>query len=95
MITTLTSEKWDEEFIPIMNGESYKDFHPKIVNDDEKLILEKALLENRVWTLVEDDDNDLVLLNGLHLVNRIDVYITQKPYNKNEIYEVYWDSVDI
>jgi hypothetical protein len=95
MITTLTSEKWDEEFIPIMNGESYKDFHPKIVNDDEKLILEKALLENRVWTLVEDYDNDLVLLNGLHLVNRIDVYITQKPYNKNEIYEVYWDSVDI
>ena len=95
MITTLTSEEWDDEFIPIMEGESYKDFHPKIVNDDEKLILEKALLEDRVWTLVEDDDNDLVLLNGLHVVNRIDVYITQKPYNRNELYEVYWDSVDI
>jgi hypothetical protein len=91
----LQVEEWDDEFIPIMEGESYKDFHPKIVNYNEKIILEKALLENRVWTLVEDDDNDLVLLNGLHLVNRIDVYITQKPYNKNEIYEVYWDSVDI
>jgi hypothetical protein len=91
----LQVEEWDDEFIPIMEGESYKDFHPKIVNHDEKIILEKALLENRVWTLVEDDDNDLVLLNGLHLVNRIDVYITEKPYNKNEIYEVYWDSVDI
>ena len=91
----LQVEEWDDEFIPIMEGESYKDFHPKIVNYNEKIILEKALLENRVWTLVEDDDNDLVLLNGLHLVNRIDVYITEKPYNKNEIYEVYWDSVDI
>lgn len=91
----LQVEEWDDEFIPIMEGESYKDFHPKIVNDDEKLILEKALLEDRVWTLVEDDDNDLVLLNGLHVVNRIDVYITQKPYNRNELYEVYWDSVDI
>jgi hypothetical protein len=95
MIITLTSEKWDEEFIPIMNGESYKDFHPKIVNDDEKLILEKALLEDRVWTLLEADSGDLFLTNGLHLVNRIDVYITKKPYDKNEIYEVYWDSVDI
>ena len=91
----LQVEEWDDEFIPIMEGESYKDFHPKIVNDDEKLILEKALLEDRVWTLVEDDYNDLVLLNGLHVVNRIDVYITQKPYNRNELYEVYWDSVDI
>jgi len=91
----LQVEEWDDEFIPIMEEESYKDFHPKIVNDDEKLILEKALLEDRVWTLVEDDDNDLVLLNGLHVVNRIDVYITQKPYNRNELYEVYWDSVDI
>jgi hypothetical protein len=91
----LQTDEWDEKFIPIMNGQSYKDFHPKIVNDDEKLILEKALLEDRVWTLLEDDSGDLFLANGLHLVNRIDVYITKKPYNKNEIYEVYWDSVDI
>ena len=87
----MTSEQWDDEFIPIMDGECYKDFHPKIINEDERKILEKALLEDRVWTLVECEDNDLVLFNGLHLVNRLDVYITEKPYNKNEIYEVYWD----
>lgn len=86
----LNSEQWDEEFIPIMNGESYKDFHPKIVNDEEKKILEKALLEDRVWTLLESDNGDLFLANGLHFVNRIDVFITEKPYNKNEIYEIYW-----
>lgn len=86
----INSEQWDDEFIPIMDGESYKDFHPKTVNDDEKKVLERAILENRTWTLVENDDNDLVLLNGLHVVNRIDVYVTEKPYDKNEIYEVYW-----
>lgn len=86
----LNSEQWDEEFIPIMNGESYKDFHPKIVNDEEKKILEKALLEDRVWTLLESDNGDLFLANGLHFVNRVDVFITEKPYNKNEIYEIYW-----
>jgi len=87
----INSEQWDDEFIPIMDGESYKDFHPKIVNDDDdKKILEKAILEDRVWILVEDDDGDLILLNGMHFVNRIDVYITEKPYNKNEVYEVNW-----
>jgi len=86
----LNIEQWDEEFIPIMNGESYKDFHPKIVNDEEKKILEKALLEDRVWTLLESDNGDLFLANGLHFVNRVDVFITEKPYNKNEIYEIYW-----
>lgn len=87
----INSKQWDDEFIPIMDGESYKDFHPKIVNDDEKKILEKALLEDRVWTLLEGDDGDLFLANGLHFVNRIDVYITEKPYDKNEVYEVNWE----
>jgi len=87
----LQVEEWDDEFIPIMEGESYKDFHPKIVNYNEKIILEKALLENRVWTLVEGDDNNLFLLNGLHVVNRLDVYITEKPYVENDFYQVLWD----
>lgn len=91
MITTLTSEEWDEEFIPIMDGESYKDFHPKVVNDDEKKVLEKALLEDRVWTLLEGDTEDLFLANGLHYVNRLDVYITEKPYDRNLIYEINWE----
>lgn len=91
MITTLTSEEWDEEFIPIMDGESYKDFHPKVVNDDEKKVLEKALLEDRVWTLLEGDNGDLFLANGLHFVNRLDVYITEKPYDRNLLYEINWE----
>jgi hypothetical protein len=91
MITTLTSEEWDEEFIPIMDGESYKDFHPKVVNDDEKKVLEKALLEDRVWTLLEGDTGDLFLANGLHFVNRLDVYITEKPYDRNLLYEINWE----
>lgn len=92
----INSEQWDDEFIPIMDGESYKDFHPKIINDDDKKILEKAILEDRVWTLVEDDNGDLVVINGLHFVNRIDVYVTEKPYNKNEIYAITWcDEMDI
>lgn len=91
MITTLTSEEWDEEFIPIMDGESYKDFHPQVVNDDEKKVLEKALLEDRVWTLLEGDNGDLFLANGLHFVNRLDVYITEKPYDRNLLYEINWE----
>ena len=87
----LTSEEWEDQFIPIMEGESYKDFHPKIINPEDKITLKEAILENRVWTLVEDDNNNLVLLNGMHVVNRLDVYITKMCYNEKDVYEIYWE----
>ena len=87
----MTSAEWDEQFHPIIENESYKDFHPKVVNKEEKKQLELAILENRVWTLIENDFNSLILIEGLHLVNRIDVYITELPYNTKETYEITWE----
>jgi hypothetical protein len=36
-------------------------------------------MRRRVWTLVEDDDGDAVIVNGYHLVNRLGYFLTLKP----------------
>lgn len=82
-------EDWIDEYEPIMNddGEKLKDYHPNIINNKEKIEAQDAVSENRIWTLV-DSENGLVITNGLHWVNRLDVYITKKSYKKDEIIEV-------
>lgn len=82
-------ESWFDEYEPIMedNGETIKDFHPNIVNKEERLQSQEAVEKNKIWTLI-DSENGLVITNGLHWINRLDVYITKQPYNKDEIIEV-------
>jgi hypothetical protein len=36
-------------------------------------------MRRMVWTLVEDDDGDAVIVEGYHLVNRLGYFITAKP----------------
>lgn len=36
-------------------------------------------MRRRVWTLVEDDEGDPVLVNGYRLVNRLGYFVTTKP----------------
>jgi hypothetical protein len=42
---------------------------------------------NRVWTLVEGDDGNLFIISGYHLVNRLNYFITAKPF-EGESFEV-------
>jgi hypothetical protein len=36
-------------------------------------------MRRMVWTLVEDDDGDAVIVEGYHLINRLGYFITAKP----------------
>lgn len=60
-----------------MNDGSYKDFFTALNNVD-KGIYELAKLENRIWTELAEGDNFWIAL-GLHFVNRIAIYVTDKP----------------
>lgn len=46
------------------------------------------MYEDRVWTMVDDEDK-LPILSGLHWINRLDVYITEVPYEEDT--EVYFE----
>lgn len=41
---------------------------------------------NRVWTLVDGDDGELVIIAGWHYVNRMNYVITEKPWNTGDEY---------
>lgn len=85
---------WDEIYKPFYNNQDsnqgLKDFHPKLIkgNTSDKELLNKAVLENRVWTLVNGDGECDFITNGLHFVNRIDVYITEVPYDSSTLIEI-------
>ena len=88
----ISFEDWEEKYQPLKHNtggteDELIDFHPNVVNKEEKQILEKALRENRVWTLIAGDI-DMEIVSGNHWVNRMDTYITKIPYNKNEIITV-------
>jgi len=86
-IKNLSWDEWFEKFKPLLNkNDEIIDFHPKVCDKKQLKILEKAKKENRVWTLIEDDNNELIISEGLHIVNRLDVYITEYPYEENTFY---------
>jgi hypothetical protein len=41
---------------------------------------------NRVWTLVDGDDGELVIIAGWHYVNRMNYVVTEKPWNTGDEY---------
>jgi hypothetical protein len=51
----------------------------------------KSMPDNFVWTLV-DGDEDSVVVNGKAFVNRIGYYISKKPHNTNDLIVVEFDS---
>lgn len=42
----------------------------------------KAQPENKVWTLMDDDDGNPVIVSGFHFVNRVGHFVTEKPWSK-------------
>lgn len=51
----------------------------------------KELLEacpRCVWTIVEDDDGNLIVVDGWHYVNRFGYLVTELPAAENTSYEV-------
>jgi hypothetical protein len=42
----------------------------------------------RVWTLVDGDDGNLYIVDGYHLVNRVNYFITEKPLEGDGYMEV-------
>jgi hypothetical protein len=55
---------------------------------EEMEFVRKVCQENpkRVWTLVDDDNGETVIVAGMHLVNRLGYIITKKDWVTGEEY---------
>ncbi len=82
-------EQWLEEYRPVQNhltsapfdGTMFETYGPEL---NHVLSQEK----DRVWSLVDGDDNNMYIANGYHLVNRIGYFITEKPFTGDGFLDV-------
>lgn len=83
-------DAWEAKYRPIKN-------HITGVNDDKfetygqelDYVLSVAdTAPRRVWTLVDGDDGNLYIVDGYHLVNRVNYFITENPLEGDGYMEV-------
>lgn len=93
MSTTLDWEQelddWEAKYKPIYNQNNdnplWEDFKFETYGDDLAFVL--AQDPRHVWTLVEGDDGNLYIVDGLHYVNRLNYVVTDLPF-EGEFLEV-------
>ncbi|NBR23681.1 MAG: hypothetical protein EBU08_07900 [Micrococcales bacterium] len=86
----LTYDEWFDTFKPIRNKHSIDSDYSGITafetyGDELAFVLEQP--ENTIWTEM-DGDSGVSIVEGYHLVNRIQYYITEVPYDPEQSYEI-------
>ena len=93
MISTpkeMTYEKWLDCFQPATNSLTSNAPFDGLMFETfgAELDYVRTMPARQVWTLVEGDENELIIIDGYHLVNRIGYFITDRPWHGNESIEV-------
>lgn len=80
---TLTIEEWDQTYKPKPNPFDPDASLGGVMLETYGKELEYVLSQDEdfVWTYVDDDEGDLVIVAGYHVINRIGYVITEKPCN--------------
>ena len=73
-------EAWDAKYKPVTN---HFDGTDKFETYGEELDFVRAQDPRCIWTLVDGDDGNLYIVDGYHLVNRINYFITEVPFEGN------------
>jgi hypothetical protein len=74
-------DAWEAKYKPIKNH--LDDDNDKFETYGEELDYVRSVYDTdprRVWTLIDGDDGNLYIVDGYHLVNRINYFVTEKPF---------------
>lgn len=75
-------ERWCEEYRPLKNAvcerASFDGAMFETFGDELAFIKDQPI--GCVWTLIEADDDCLVILSGFHFVNRLGHFVTERPW---------------
>lgn len=77
---------WEEKFKPIPNHIEKGTTMFETFGKEVEFV--KSCPENRIWTLLESDDGDMIIVEGFHFVNRLGYYVTEAPYEPNTNYQI-------
>jgi hypothetical protein len=62
------------------NNASFNGWMYETYGDQIEYIFDLAKKSNRVWTIIEGDDDSLFYVSGFHYVNRLGFIISEKEY---------------
>ena len=84
-IITLTEEQFEEQFTRVENhidtNAGWDGCMFETFGEELEYVRMMAQKGNRVWTLIEGDDDDfLYISNGMRLVNRMGYFITREEW---------------
>jgi hypothetical protein len=79
-------DAWEEKYQPLKNHIDSDGFD-KFETYGAELEFVRAQDPRHIWTLVDGDDGNLYIVNGYHLVNRINYFVTEVPF-EGEFLEV-------
>lgn len=83
---------WHDQFKPVKNhldrGAASEGTMFETYNEELDFVRESAEKDElKVWTLMDsEEDDDAVIVEGYHWVNRIGYYVTEVPAEKNTNY---------
>jgi hypothetical protein len=88
---TISEDQFEAEFLPVLDEEgSYRQFDWTVAADVGEI--ERARVENRLWTAVDDDYGDFAIVQGYARVNRIYYIVAAVAYDADDRIEVECDT---
>ena len=66
----------------IDNNASFNGCMYETYGDEIEYVFDLAKKSNRVWTIIEGDDDTLFFSSGFHYVNRLGFIVTEKQYDR-------------
>lgn len=87
----LTEDEFDEQYPLIVNPFRPTSFNGCLfdTHDEEYAFVAQHDL-NCIWTLLEDGDGNSFISSGLHFVNRLGYFVSEKPVPEGKVIEVHW-----
>jgi hypothetical protein len=79
-----TEDNWIEKYKPQQNhiddNASFNGWMYETYGSEIKHVFNLSKKSNRVWTIIEGDDDSLFYVSGFHYVNRLGFIVTEKEY---------------
>lgn len=87
----LKEDEFHEQYKPMENPEHSPGFYQFDAYDDKDIGFLSFMAfhyPEYVWTRIDGDDGCIYIINGWHIVNRIDYVVTEVPWQSDSSYEI-------
>ena len=87
----ISEDDFELQFKPVENPDPNQgDYHFDVCNKHDKGFLQfiASNYPSHIWTRIDGDDGNICIINGWHIVNRIDYIVTEVPWLTQHEYEV-------